>query len=123
MVCLGTDGTGDGFNMATAVGAIDDLANASQYLPHYPTFPVTDYKADPYNPINGLGGIATGDPIMWVNETIDRFVREDTTSVMAPSSASIATKRNAATYPSSTRTFTTRSSARRPRRKPCSKSP
>lgn len=99
MVCLGLNGTGDGFNMATAVGAIDDLANASQSIcPTIPAFPVTDYKADPYNPINGLGGIATGGPIMWVNETGDRFVREDTTSVMAPSSASIATKRNAATY-------------------------
>ena len=63
MVCLGLNGTG-GSNMATAVGAIDDLANAIAYLPHYPTFPVTDCKAD--RTTLSTGWAVCDNPIMWV---------------------------------------------------------
>lgn len=100
MVISAPDGTGDGYLMATAIGAEDDLVNScGACMPIIPCFPLPDYMNDPENPISGMTGFATGaQPGMWVNENGDRFVREDGASVQGFASAAIATRRNAANF-------------------------
>jgi fumarate reductase flavoprotein subunit len=72
---------GDGYRMATEVGALDMLTDAAQSILYgIQAFPNIDFANDAQNPINGYFGIAAGGPVLWVNEYGDRFTRENLTT-------------------------------------------
>lgn len=99
MDLMGPGVTGGGYRMAVAAGAFDDMASTAQSIaPSIAAFPLTDYKKDPMNPINGLPGIAGSPFNVMVDQFGDRFLREDASNEISRSSCYLATKRNAATY-------------------------
>jgi fumarate reductase flavoprotein subunit len=64
---------GDAYNMCMEIGARDFLPYASQsILGFIEALPIVSME-DPANPINGYWGIASGGPVLWVNEYADRF--------------------------------------------------
>jgi fumarate reductase flavoprotein subunit len=72
---------GDSHRMATEIGAFDMLTDAAQsILYNIQAFPNIDFANDAQNPINGYFGIASGGPVLWVNEYGDRFARENLTT-------------------------------------------
>jgi fumarate reductase flavoprotein subunit len=72
---------GDGYRMATEVGALDMLTDAAQSILYgIRAFPNIDFANDAQNPINGYFGIAAGGPVLWVNEYGDRYTRENLTT-------------------------------------------
>ncbi|MDR3136072.1 MAG: FAD-binding protein [Coriobacteriales bacterium] len=72
---------GDSYRMATEIGALDMLSDAAQsILYNIQAFPRIDFANDAQNPINGYFGIASGGPMLWVNEYGDRFARENLTT-------------------------------------------
>lgn len=88
---------GDAYKMAREVGSKDFLPNSCQsLLGHIEALPVVD-MADPANPISGYFGIASGGPVLWVNEYADRYTNEDirTQNMVLPS---VTGKSNKANY-------------------------
>jgi fumarate reductase flavoprotein subunit len=76
-----SNAAGDGYRMATEVGAADMLTDAAQSILYgIQAFPNIDFANDAGNPINGYFGIAAGGPVLWVNEYGDRFARENLTA-------------------------------------------
>jgi fumarate reductase flavoprotein subunit len=72
---------GDSYRMATEVGALDMLTDAAQSILYgIQAFPNIDFANDAQNPINGYFGIASGGPVLWVNEYGDRYARENLTT-------------------------------------------
>jgi fumarate reductase flavoprotein subunit len=76
-----SNAAGDGWRMATEVGAKNMLDDAAQsILYNIQAFPNIDFANDAGNLINGYFGIAAGGPMLWVNEYGDRYARENLTA-------------------------------------------
>lgn len=78
MVQTGMPGsTGDGFKMAKAVGGkdmlIENCALLMNYIQAFPHDMVKLYL----DPLNGMMGVPSGGPFLWVNQEGDRFVNEN----------------------------------------------
>lgn len=72
-----SNAAGDAYKMCMEVGAKDSLPYASQsVLGFIEALPVVSME-DAANPINGYWGIASGGPVLWVNEYADRFNSEN----------------------------------------------
>lgn len=68
---------GDAYKMCTEIGAKDFLSDSCQSLLGYiEALPVVNME-DPANPISGYFGIASGGPVLWVNEYADRYTDEN----------------------------------------------
>ena len=67
---------GDGYLMAMAVGAKDFMPHsAGAGIYQIPAFPNVIYN-QPFHPLSGLFGVASGGPVLWVNENAVRFANE-----------------------------------------------
>lgn len=68
-----SNAAGDAYKMCMEIGARDFLPYASQsVLGFIEALPIVSME-DPANPINGYWGIASGGPVLWVNEYADRY--------------------------------------------------
>lgn len=98
LVIIGSpNAAGDAYRMAMEVGGKDFLPDSCQsVLGHIKALPIVN-MADPANPISGYFGIASGGPVLWVNEYADRYTNEDirTQNMVLPS---VTGKSNKANY-------------------------
>lgn len=71
---------GDAYRMAMEIGGKDFMQDSAQSILYMiPALPPIDFHNDALNPINGYFGIAAGGPVLWINESCERYTRENLT--------------------------------------------
>ena len=69
---------GDGYRIAMDNGACSFMADSAQSILYaIEAFPPIDFHDVAENPLYGYFGIASGGPVLWVNEACRRYTRED----------------------------------------------
>ena len=69
---------GDGYRIAMDNGACSFMADSAQSILYaIEAFPPIDFHDAAENPLYGYFGIASGGPVLWVNEACRRYTRED----------------------------------------------